>query len=494
MSTTISGEQALPNEELSLRQGAIGIWSVMAQAVGHITPLLGLLSAFAFISSYAGSATPICFLIGGIFLAMAAVSIGEIAKRFPSAGGFYTYISRTVHPRAGLFIAWMYLLFSPVQAAIALPFVGALTEQVLKSSYGFDIPWWVFVVVGTLFTAVSSWFGIKISARVLVILSCAELVILIALGGWGIFSPGPGGFNFSSFNPGSAPSFSAIGLGVLYTVTAYAGWESAAPLAEETRQPRRIIPFAMVASIVFIGIVWVLVTWGLTLGWGTSRTGSLATSAESPLIVLARHFWGGAFILIILGLWNSTLAGCQAFFNTSTRMEYAMGRAGVVPRAFAKLHPRYQTPTVAIAFQTVFTLALALGWSAWPLFGPSLPLFFESYALAIALFFIYATANVGVVRYFLFEKRAEFNVVLHLVFPVVSTLALGWATWLATLPPPASAPLSYAPIFFLAWFALGAVIIISVKLAGKDQWLDRAARAAVAAAPLEDTLTAQPAP
>src|SRR6202040_1901690 len=111
-----------------------------------------------------------------------------------------------------------------VQAAIALPFVGALTEQVLKSSYGFDIPWWVFVVVGTLFTAVSSWFGIKISARVLVILSLAELVILIALGGWGIFSPGPGGFNFKSFNPGSAPSFSAIGLGVLYTVTAYAGW------------------------------------------------------------------------------------------------------------------------------------------------------------------------------------------------------------------------------------------------------------------------------
>jgi amino acid transporter len=492
MSISGASEQGLPSEQLGLRQGAIGIWSVMAQAVGHITPLLGLLSAFAFISSFAGAATPICFLIGGVFLAMAAVSIGQIAKRFPSAGGFYTYISRTVHPRAGLFIAWMYLLFSPVQAAIALPFVGALTEQVLKSSYGFDIPWWVFVIVGTLFTGASSWLGIKISARVLIVLSGAELVILMALGGWGIFDPGPGGFNFSSFNPGTAPSISAIGLGVLYTVTAYAGWESAAPLAEETRQPRRIIPFAMVASIVGIGVIWILVTWGLTLGWGTARTSSQALSAQSPLIVLAKHFWGGFFIFIILGLWNSTLAGCQAFFNTSTRMLYAMGRAGVISRAFSRIHSRYQTPTVAIGFMVIFTLALGLGWSAWPLFGPSLPLFFESYALAIALFFIYATANVGVVRYFLFEKRSEFNVILHLVFPVVSTIALGWATWLATLPPPATAPLSYAPAFFVVWFLIGLAIIVAVRIAGKDKWLDQAARAAVAAAPSDEGLTIQP--
>jgi amino acid transporter len=478
-------------EALGLRQGALGVWSIMAQSVGHITPLLGLFVGFAFISSFAGAATPICFGVGAILLAMAAVGVGQVAKHFPSSSGFYAYVSRTIHPRAGLFIAWIYVLFDPLQAGIVYPFMGIITEQVLKSAYGIYVPWWIVVAVACAFNAAASWFGIQISGRTLLVTSIIELIVMLGLGGWGIFNPGPGGFNFSSFNPGTAPSISGIGFGILFTVSVYAGWESSAPLAEESHQPRRIIPFAMVASIALIGLIDVLVTWGLTLGWGTSKAASLATSVDSPLFVLAKHFWGPFFLLIMFGFWNSCLAGCQAFFNTSTRMEYGMAKAGVLPKAFTKIHPKYKTPTFAILFQVVLTLVIAYGWSAWPVFGPMEPIFFEGYALSIALFLIYAAANIGVIRFFLTERRSEFNIFLHFLFPVVSTGALAWATWLAVVPLPSSVPLNFAPAFFLVWFAIGIVGLVVVELTGNGKWLTRAAEAAVNAAPIEEGFTMQ---
>ncbi len=71
------------------------------------------------------------------------MSLAELAKHLPSAGGYYTYVSRTVHPRAGFLTAWLYFLYDPVGTAINLTIVGYMTEKSLLAAYPL-VPWWAF--------------------------------------------------------------------------------------------------------------------------------------------------------------------------------------------------------------------------------------------------------------------------------------------------------------------------------------------------------------
>ena len=74
-------------------------------------------------------------------LAIGAV-LTQLAKLFPSAGGYFTYTSRTLHPRAGLLTAWFYFLYDPLGGCINLAFFGFILQGLLQSRYNFDFPWW----------------------------------------------------------------------------------------------------------------------------------------------------------------------------------------------------------------------------------------------------------------------------------------------------------------------------------------------------------------
>ena len=107
------------------------------------------------------------------------------------------------------------------------------------------------------------------------VVGAIEFLIVLALGLSGLISPGPGGFTFQSFsygfNPGSIATASGFTLAIVFTVQGLTGWEAAAPLAEETTNPRRNIPRAIMISIAIIGVMLVLVIWGQVIGWGTNN-------------------------------------------------------------------------------------------------------------------------------------------------------------------------------------------------------------------------------
>src|SRR5207245_7326861 len=97
-----------------------------------------------------------------------------------------------------------------------------------------------------------------------------EVGIFLALGLSGFASPGPGGFNFSSLNPNNLPSVNGLYLGVVFTILALSGFEAVAPLAEETENPRRNLPIAIVGSVLLVAIFYALVNWGVLVGHGTT--------------------------------------------------------------------------------------------------------------------------------------------------------------------------------------------------------------------------------
>src|SRR5215213_1595702 len=253
----------------SLRGGALRLPAAVMQGVSHIAPAVGMVLTLQFITSLAGATAPLAYALAFVIVLTLGISLTQLAKHLPSAGGYYTYVSRTVHPRAGFLTAWLFFLYDPTGAAINLAFMGFFFQSTMKAEYGLNFPWWLFFVIGGVFISVLVYRGIEISARTMVVLASLEIALVVALGLTGLLSPGEGRINFSSYNPAESKDLSGLYLGVVFSIFAFTGFESVAPLAEETENPRRNLPRAIIISLLIMGAFYILPP-GRCL-WGGAR-------------------------------------------------------------------------------------------------------------------------------------------------------------------------------------------------------------------------------
>jgi amino acid transporter len=299
------------------------------------------------------------------------------------------------------------------------------------------------------------------------IFSLIEMAIILALSLSGVVSPGPGGMSVAGFNPASSTDLNGFYLAVVFSIFAFTGWESAAAVAEETRNPRRAIPRALIGSVVVLGAFYVFCAWGLQVGWGVDHLDKLASSSENPAFVVAHRLWGGAWILVLLALLNSGIAVCIACTTDSTRNWYAMARAGAFPRRLDHVHPVHRTPANAVLAQTALALAVCLGVGAWV--GPDQSFFVMGLVGTLIYVVVYFLGNVGVIRFFRSTARSDFNPFLHVVLPLVSIVSLFWVAYKSLNPLPA-APVSYAPVVAGLWVLFGAAVLLRLRLRGDDGW------------------------
>lgn len=460
--------------EPGLSRGALGLTGVTMQAITHIAPAIAAFFFASVVVGFAGLTAPLAYLVGVVIVLMLGSSLVQLSKHLPSAGGYYTYISRAIHPRAGFLTSWMYIFYAPLAGGPIYGFFGYILQNELKTNYDVNLPWlwWACIVVGAPLVAFLQYRGIKISARAMVIVGGLELIIVFVLGVWGFFEPGPGGSAFQVFNPSNAPGLSGFALAVVFSVQGLTGWEGAAPLAEETQDPRRNIPRSVVLSIIIIGVFLVITYWGQLVGWGTSNPDKLAGSSELPALVLAHKFWGGAWIILMFAFLNSVIAVCLATANVGTRMWYGMAKTGSFPKALAKVDPQFRTPKNAILVQLAISLAVGLGVGV--AFDPATSFsLIDGLVLVLAVGVVYIMSNVAVFMFYRREHRAEFNPILHLVFPLVSSAALIYAVYKSFTPAPAS-PYKWSPVIDGVWLLIGVAILIAMRARGREDWLQRA--------------------
>ena len=462
-----------------MRRGALRLPAVLMQGIGHTAPATAILLTLPITTSYAGTTSPLAYLLAFVLVLMLGVGLAQLARHLPSAGGYYTYVSRTVHPRAGFLTSWLFFLYAPVCPAFSLAMMGFVLESSLRTEYGIVFPWWLFLLLGTTFTFWVTYRGIEISAAALMVLGLLEMGIVLLLAGWGLFVPGPGGADLSGFNPanmiGEPGLFSR---GVLFSIFALTGWEGVAPLAEESVNPRRVVPQALLGTILIMGIFLVFTAWGILVGWGTHDLQAVTDAKDKPPFelpfVLAQRFWGPGWLLVLLALLNSMVAVSVAASLVSTRMWYAMARSGTLPAWFKAVHARYRTPVNAVVFQTFLTLLVGLGLGFW--IGPDQEFFLMGEVLTLALALIYTTGNLGVFLYYRRERRDEFRPLWHALFPLVSSAAVLGVAYLSVVawPPP---PLRYAPFIVAGWLGLGVAVLVLMKTLGREQWLLQAGAA-----------------
>src|SRR6202451_4858304 len=112
----------------------------MCEGSATIVPSFPILAAFFFIVSFAGLVTPWAFLFGGILLGLQALSAAQLAKVFPSAGGWYTWIARALHPRAGFFAGVLFSIWLPPVGALTLSYLAkTVLQPSIQAEYGVNI-------------------------------------------------------------------------------------------------------------------------------------------------------------------------------------------------------------------------------------------------------------------------------------------------------------------------------------------------------------------
>jgi amino acid transporter len=444
-----------------LREHSIGLPQVLFQSITHMAP--GAAIAFSILVSvqFAGPALPLAVFFALIACLLVASSIGQLAKEIPSAGGLYSYVAKALGPEAGFMVGWGYLLFQPLVAPLLfLIFAWATTDVVHseENGLGWDYTgqWWIWVLVAASIVFFLTYRDVRLSTNAGVVLGIFEIGVFVALAVWMILS-NAGDITLQTFNPSNNEVGTLEGTfkGMVFAILAFIGFESSAPLGEEAKRPRWTIPRAVVGSAFLIGLFYVLCSYAWVVGTGFGSFTETTTAAANPWRDLGEVFWGGGWVLIFFAIINSAIANANAGVNAATRVLYAMGRNGALPRFFARTHPVHRTPHVATIAVSAFgvVLALLMGWK-W---DPLTAFVIIATAVTIVVIVIYITVCVACAVYYRREKRAEWNVWLHGVFPGLGILAFLGPLYYQYRPLPAY-PVRYANWIAIGWLLAGLVV------------------------------------
>jgi amino acid transporter len=478
-----------------LRPNALGLTSVLFCIVTGAAPLAAMVFNVPVAVVGGGYAAPAAFLIATIALVVFSVGYIEMSRRVHSTGGFYAFITRGLGQvmglGSGILIALCYIIFS----CAVLGATGYFASTSINDWTGIDLPAWVYMAIALAIMSSLAYFHIELTAKVLGVALVSEVLVLLVLAvGVVVSGGGPDGFEASPFNPldlfdNSAAiavfGAGATGIAIFGAFWSWVGFEMAPNYAEESRDPKRIAKAATYISVIGLGLFYMLMSYIFVTGWGLQGSAQAVNSQFSGEIAsawypLSDEFVGGGLTTIMEALAiTSSFACAMAFFNTSARYLYALGRERVLPVSLARTHPTHQSPYVAATTVTVAvtlycaaftisdssTIAALLKLATWsPLLG------------VLGILFVQGVCSLAVIRYFLTEARDGFHPWKTLVAPILGALAMAGACYLLISNRAALSGAGDAlyvksiPWVAIAMFAIGIVAALYLRSKDSDRY------------------------
>ncbi len=396
-------------------------------------------------------------VIGTLFSICLAIVIGEFARKLPAAGSFYNYLTQSYGPKAGFLAGVMlfgaYLLILPFQ----LSFFGNFLSSYL-AGHGVDIAWQWLAAALIVFTAVLTVVGLTPSLRVGLLGLAFEVVVFGLIAVIILAKGGAHGLSAKPFNPSeSFLGFSGIIYGLVYSIFAFAGYESATTLGEEAKDARRTIPRAVLVTTVAIGLFYTLLIYSGVIGFGLTSHGlSQMQSDATPYQTLATRYSGSLLsTLSVISLVTSFCALNITTVTAGSRMFYALGRDRLLPSWFDHLN-RQRAPDRAILAIVIVFLAITLILGS--IYTPSDLASWASYFGTLFFIAAYGLLCFGVVWFYWTRHRDEFSVVRHVLVPLTGLVGVGVVTYGNVHPTPPS------PLNWFIWATI-ATIVVAVGVA-----------------------------
>ncbi|MEQ8398349.1 amino acid permease [Thalassobaculum sp.] len=313
----------------------------------------GIYALLGVTAGKAGLHAPMSFVLASVVMVFSAASFAELSSRFPVSAGEAEYVRSGFRSKPlGLLVGCLVIASGTVSsAAIAVGSTGYIREFI-----GLDALI-ILPVVVVLVGALAAW-GIRESvmfASVFTLVEVGALAAIIAFGFWqrpGMIAEIPGIFP----SPAELDAWVAISSASLLAFFAFIGFEDIVNLAEEVEEPNRVLPRAILATLVISTVLYFLVT---TVAVLSVPLGDLAAS-DAPLSLVFGSITGASPVVITSIAIVATLNGVVIQMIMASRVLYGLGRQGAVPAAFASVHPRTQTPLIATSTIIAVVLVLAL--------------------------------------------------------------------------------------------------------------------------------------
>jgi len=441
----------------ALKRNAVGLTGAVIMSTAIMGPAVSTFFNPQFSTPFSGEATP--FVYGACLLAilLTASGIVEMAAEYPSAGAFYTYVTRSLGAHAGfvtgalMFVA--YALLPPAEIGL----IGSFLQSTFRTEFSTNIPWWVIGMVPAGLMIFLGFEGIRTSLRMALILFSLEVLVVFLLAVLVLAHGGKHGITLHPFDPGASPQgFHGLVVGWVFAALSFVGFEGATTLGHEVREPKRIIPRAVIMGTLFVGLLYVFCVWAEVVGLGPKATNAL-TGASTPWPTLAVMYASWMKWPVIIASVSSMFAVMINSANGIARILNTMGSEGLLPRAMGHIDAKRNTPSQAVFFTGAFSIIVALivgavsGGLGDPTGGSNV-YGYLGFLLTLGILPVYVLTNLAAAVHF--WRAGRFSVLRHGILPVLGG-GLMVALLVGQILENSSAPFSWFPYVILGWVAVG---------------------------------------
>lgn len=358
------------------------------------------------------------WVLGGVISLLGALTYAELATMFPQSGGVYVFI-REAYGRSTAFVfGWTYMLISkPAAAAGIAVIVGETLNRLLGTNWDTRIVTSAILIGFTLINVV----GVRLGAGVAVFLTALKLATLAGIVVLGLsLAAGPGTpVEIKPFK--EVPWYIALGVVMALVLWTYDGWSDVGAIAGEVKEPQRTLPRIYLVGTALITAVYVAVNWTYLHVISLAEMRSLPTVAPEVLLrVLGPIGATAAAVAVIVSAVGSTHGSVM----TGARVTFQQARDGLLFRPLGAVHPRFQTPYVALWVQLALSL-IAAWWLG------SFEALANSFVFTMWIFYGLAGAAIFILRFRRPEHARPFRCPGYPLVPAVFVLSAAGMTALS---------------------------------------------------------------
>jgi amino acid transporter len=390
----------------------------------------------------------LAYLIGMVGMIFTALSYARMSEAFPIAGSVYAYAGKGINQYVGFVAGWAILLdYILIPALLYVVSAQALTGMVP------GIPSWVWLVLFIVINTLINYFGIEFTAKANNIILVFELIVLVIFIVVGVIAIANhvNGAQFS-FKPLYDPKYFSMHVvmsAVSIAVLSFLGFDAISTLSEETKGGAKTVGRATIYSLLIVGVLFMVQTWIAALIFPNFTNFKDVGNAFYQVASIAGGGWLGSLTAIATAIsWG--IANALVAQAAISRVLYSMARDHKLPKFFAKVHPKYQTPYVSTLFVAVISIVVGIAFVSQVGILSS----FVNFGALTAFLFLHVSVFV---HYVVKNKSTDYwN---HLIFPLIGFVVVVYV-WISLAP--------QAKVLGLSWLSVGVIIAIVFALQKKE--------------------------
>nr|WP_233614000.1 APC family permease [Leucobacter edaphi] len=362
---------------------------------------------------------PAAYVVAVITMLFTAGSYGAMVRRYPVAGSAYTYAQQSFGGGVGFLTGWVMLL-----DYLFIPMINFMLIGIYLNTQFPAVPAWAFTLAALLLVLLFNILGINLVSKVnmaIIALSVVLVAVFMVLA----FKYALGGDESVSliepFTTGSG-GIAAIASGAAILALSFLGFDAVSTLSEEAKRPRKDIPRAIVLSTLVGGFFFVLVSWAGAIAYHPDWTKLSETELEAAGVTVMNNIGGEAFTAFFVAVYVAGAFGSGMTGQVSvSRILYAMGRDGMLPKPLSVLNRRFGTPIVAAVVVSVFALSSLF-----------LKLEAVSFMISFGALAAFSVVNLSVIRTYLFpsggrrEPVTAWRIIRYGVLPFIGFCLTIW--------------------------------------------------------------------